>query len=80
MRDTQPLITDDEEYQGYQKARDTLTDLVREREQRLFTALNGADEELIEDRRTELLNVLRKRQGIINAIKAYEGQRHQSAS
>lgn len=79
MRDTQPPITTAEEYHGYQQARDTLTALVAEREARLMAALNSGDEELIEDRRFELLNVLRKRQGIIDAIRAYEHRQPQSA-
>lgn len=79
MRDTQPPITTREEYFGYQRARDILTALVAEREARLIAALNGGDNELIEDRRFELLNSLRKRQGIIDAIKAYERQQSQSA-
>lgn len=79
MRDTQPPITTREEYYGYQQARNTLTALVAEREARLIAALNSGDDELIEDRRFELLNTLRKRQGIIDAIKAYERQQSQSA-
>lgn len=78
MRDTQPPIATEEEYHGYQKALDTMTALVVERETRLIAALSSGDDELIEDRRFELLNSLRKRQGIIDAIKAYE-QRRQSA-
>jgi hypothetical protein len=79
MRDTQPPITTTEEYHGYQKARDTLTALVAEREARLMAALESGDQELIEDRRFELLNALRKRQGIIEAITIYERQQLQSA-
>lgn len=79
MRDTQPPITTREEYYGYQQARDILTALVAEREARLIAALNSGENDLIEDRRFELLNTLRKRQGIIDAIKAYERQQSQSA-
>lgn len=79
MRETQPPITTIEEYHGYQQARDTLTALVAEREARLMASLTSGDDELIEDRRFELLNVLRKRQGIIDAIKAYERHQPQSA-
>jgi hypothetical protein len=79
MRDTQPPITNPEEYYGYQKARDTLTELIREREARLIAALGEGDERLIEDRRAELLKVYRNRQGIIDAIKAYERTHQQSA-
>ncbi len=79
MRSVQPSITCDEEYQGYQRARDTLTRAVREREQRLIEALASGDEELIEARRYELLHVLADRQAIIDAIKQYEQQVAQSA-
>ncbi len=75
MRDEPPPIASEEEYHGYQKARDTMTALVSEREARLIAALSSGDGELIEDRRFELLNSLRKRQGIIDAIKRYEQQR-----
>jgi len=79
MRDTQPPITDHEEYLGYQRARDKLTQFVAERETHLFEALAAADQELIEDRRAELLTALRKRQGIIDAIRDYERHQQQSA-
>ncbi|HEX2347141.1 MAG TPA: hypothetical protein VHI51_01780 [Ktedonobacterales bacterium] len=79
MRDEQPPITNDEEYRGYQKARDTMTALLAEREARLFEALKGGDATLIEDRRFGLLNTLRKRQGIIDAITTYERSRQQIA-
>lgn len=79
MRDTQPPISDDTEYQGYQQARDKLTALVEQREARLVDALAHGDREQIEDRRYDLLDVLRKRQGIIDAIRAYERSRQQSA-
>ncbi|HEX6800401.1 MAG TPA: hypothetical protein VF116_22005 [Ktedonobacterales bacterium] len=79
MRDTQPPITIREEYYGYQQARDILTALVAEREARLIAALNSGENDLIEDRRFELLNTLRKRQGTIDAIKSYERQQSQSA-
>lgn len=79
MRDEQPPITNDEEYRGYQKARDTMTALLAERETRLFEALESGDGALIEDRRFELLNTLCKRQGIIDAITTYERSRQQTA-
>ncbi len=79
MRDTQPPITDHEEYLGYQRARDKLTQFVAQRETRLFEALAASDQALIEDRRTELLTALRKRQGIIDAIREYEHKQQQSA-
>lgn len=79
MRTVQPPITTEEEYHGYQQGRDTLTTVVREREQRLIDALASGDEALIEARRYELLHVLSDRQGIIDAIQAYEQRIAQSA-
>jgi hypothetical protein len=78
MRDTQPPITDEEEYVGYQRARDKMTRLVEQRETRLVEALARGDAEEIEDRRFDLLGALRKRQGILDALIAYE-HRRQSA-
>lgn len=79
MRDTQPPIADEEEYSGYQLARDKLTALVEQREARLIAALTQGDRKRIEDRRFELLDALRKRQGIIDAIQAYERRRPRTA-
>lgn len=79
MRSVQPPITTEEEYQGYQRGRDTLTTVVREREQRLIEALASGDEALIEARRFELLHVLSDRQAIIDAIRQYEQNVLQSA-
>ena len=79
MRDTQPPIMNEAEYQGYQQANVTLTQLVAEREQRLFQALASGNQPLIEDRRFELLHVLRDRQAIIDAIHMYEQQHQQIA-
>jgi hypothetical protein len=39
MRDTQPPITDEEEYHGYQRACDKMTTLVEQREAQLMDAL-----------------------------------------
>ncbi len=79
MRDTQPPITDDEEYEGYKQARDKMTKLVEQRETRLIAALEKGDATEIEERRYDLLDAMRKRQGIIDAIRVYEQQRQQSA-
>ena len=79
MRSVQPPITNEAEYQGYQRGRDTLTKVVQEREQRLIEALASGDEALIEARRFELLYVLSDRQAIIDAIKQYEQRMPQSA-
>lgn len=72
MRDTQPPITSEEEYQGYQAGRDKLTQVVEEREARLIDALASGDAKRIEAMRFDLLQVLRHRQGIIDAIREYE--------
>jgi len=72
MRDTQPPITSDEEYRGYQAGRDKLTKVVEEREARLIDALATGDAKRIEAMRFDLLQVLRHRQGIIDAIREYE--------
>lgn len=79
MRDTQPPITNEDEYQGYQSRRDKLTKLVEEREQRLIATLASGDAKRIEASRFDLLQVLRDRQGIIDAIQTYERQHQQSA-
>ena len=76
MRDTQPPITNDEQYHGYQLAVEKLTRVVEEREQTLFENRHNPDR--LEDARGSLLNILRKRQGIIDALRAYEW-RQQSA-
>jgi len=79
MRDTQPPITNDEEYHGYQLAYQKLTQLVEEREALLIAALTSGDAEQIEDKRFDLLDALRLRQGIIDALRAYERQQKLSA-
>lgn len=76
MRDVQPPITNDEQYRGYQLALAKLTKVVEAREQVLFENRNNPDR--IEAARGDLLNILRKRQGILDAIRAYE-HRQQSA-
>ena len=44
MRSVRPAITGEEEYQGYQRGRDTLTEVVQERERPLIEALASGDE------------------------------------
>ncbi|HEY7832154.1 MAG TPA: hypothetical protein VIG30_01200 [Ktedonobacterales bacterium] len=76
MRETQPPIANDEEYRGYQLGRDKLTRVLEERETRLIAAhASGADRDRLEALRFDLLQVLRDRQGIIDAIHTYERQR-----
>lgn len=47
-----------------------MTLLVEQREARLIDALARGDREEIEDRRFDLLDALRKRQGILDALSA----------
>lgn len=75
MRDTQPPITDEKEYRGYQRARDKMTDLVEMREARLIAALAEGNQKEIEDRRFDLLDALLKQQGSLDALRVYELQR-----
>jgi len=79
MRDSQPPITDAEEYAGYKLARDKMTALVEQREARLIAALSSGDSVAVEERRYDLLDAMRKRQGIIDAIRVYERLHQQSA-
>jgi hypothetical protein len=77
MRDTQPPITNDEEYAGYKHALGLLNDECSLREQAVFDSRNDADK--LERARNALYRMYGKRQGIINAIKEYEKQQQQSA-
>lgn len=76
MRDVQPPITNDEQYHGYQLALEKLTKVLEMREQVLFENRHNPDR--IEAARGDLLNILRKRQGILDALHEYE-RRRQSA-
>ena len=73
MRDVQPPITNDEQYRGYQLAFEKLTKVLEAREQVLFENRDNLDR--LEAARGDLLNTLRKRQGILDALRAYERQR-----
>jgi len=72
MRDVQPPITNDQELAGYRDGLTTLNESVAEREAALFA--NRDDPVRLEDARQELYRVYRKRQGILDAIAAYERQ------
>lgn len=76
MRDVQPPITNDEQYHGYRLALEKLTKVLETREQVLFE--NRDNPERLEAARGDLLNTLRKRQGILDALREYE-RRQQSA-
>lgn len=73
MRDVQPPITNDQELAGYQSGLATFNEIVAERETALFASRD--DPARLEDARQELYRVYRKRQGILDAIVAYERQR-----
>jgi hypothetical protein len=73
MRDVQPPITSDQELAGYRNGLATLNEIVAEREAALFASRD--DPVRLEDARQELYRVYRKRQGILDAIAAYERQR-----
>lgn len=72
MRDVQPPITNDQELAGYRAALARFNKVVAEREAALFASRD--DPARIEDARQELYRVYRKRQGILDAIAAYERQ------
>jgi hypothetical protein len=70
VRDTQPPITNDEELAGYRAGLDRFNRIVAEREATLFASRDDAEQ--LEHARQELYRVYRKRQGILDAIAAYE--------
>jgi len=73
MRDVQPPITNDQELAGYRAGLATFNQIVAEREAVLFA--NRGDPARLEDARQALYRVYRKRQGMLDAIAAYERQR-----
>jgi hypothetical protein len=73
MRDVQPPITSDQELAGYRAGLARLNEIVAEREASLFASRD--DPRRLEDARQELYRVYRKRQGILDAITAYEQRR-----
>jgi hypothetical protein len=73
MHDTQPPITNDGEYETYKQALQTMNGACAEREQRLFEVRD--DPEKLEGARSSLFHIYRRRQGIIDAIEAYERQK-----
>jgi hypothetical protein len=77
MRDTQPPITNDQEYQGYQAG---LTLLSAECVLRAQAVIESKDDPAkLQDALDALDRMMRKRQGIAVAIAAYEQQHKQSA-
>ncbi len=74
MRDVQPPITNDQELAGYRAGLVTFNTIVAEREAVLFAS--RGDPARLEDARQALYRVYRKRQGLLDAIAAYERQQH----
>lgn len=77
MRDVQPPITDDEELQGYRAALAILNEELAIREAEVFNS--RADAAKLERARNALFRMYRKRQGIIDAIAAYEQKKQATA-
>jgi hypothetical protein len=73
MRDVQPPITNDQELAGYRSGLERFNEIVAAREAAVFASRD--DPERHEHARQELHRVYRKRQGILDAIAAYERQR-----
>jgi len=72
MRDTQPPITTQEEYDGYKAGLARINAVCADREQQLFEA--RTDPEQLENARDALQHIYNRRQGILDAIAAYEQQ------
>jgi hypothetical protein len=70
MHDTQPPITNDEEYAGYKAGLERLNAVCADREQRLFEVRD--DPARLEGARAALFHIYRRRQGINDAIADYE--------
>jgi len=73
MRDVQPPITNDQELAGYIAGLERFNEIVAAREATLFASQHDAQR--LEEARQELYRVYRKRQGILDAIGAYQQQR-----
>lgn len=72
MRDVQPPITNDRELAGYIAGLERFNEIVAAREATLFASQHDAQR--LEEARQELYRVYRKRQGILDAIAAYQQQ------
>ncbi len=75
MQDAQPPITNDQELAGYIAGLERFNEIVAMREATLFASQQ--DPQRLEEARQELFRVYRKRQGILDAIAAYQQQRHE---
>jgi hypothetical protein len=74
MRDVQPPIINDQELAGYRSGLAIFDEIVAEREAALLASRDVGGAQL-EDARQALYRVYRKRQGILDAIAAYEQRR-----
>ncbi len=72
MRDVQPPITNDRELAGYIAGLKRFNEIVAAREATLFASQHDAQR--LEEARQELYRVYQKRQGILDAIAAYQQQ------
>jgi hypothetical protein len=70
MRDVQPPITNDQELAGYRAGLERFNTIVAAREATLFASSGDPDQ--LERARQELYRVYRIRQGMLDAIAAYE--------
>ena len=78
MHDVQPPITTDQELAGYRAGLERFEEIVAAREATLFASQHDAKR--LEEARHELYRVYRVRQGILDAIAAYERQQHPSVT
>ena len=78
MHDTQPPITDGQQYAGYQDALARMEPGIRAREQALIAALASQDRDSINGARSTLLHIYRRWYGILEAIQNYERQQKQA--
>jgi hypothetical protein len=78
MREVQPPIQNDQQLAGYKAGLERFNVIVAQRETDLFASQHDAQR--LEGARQALYRVYRLRQGIIDAIVAYEQQQKQSAT
>ncbi len=74
MHDVQAPITTDQELAGYREGLARFNEIVAAREAALFASQH--DPERLEAARQELYRVYRVRQGMLDAIAAYERHQH----
>ncbi|HUY79718.1 MAG TPA: hypothetical protein VMV29_23300 [Ktedonobacterales bacterium] len=77
MRDVQPPIENEQQLAGYHAGLERFNVIVASREADQFASQH--DPQRLEGARHALYRVYRKRQGIIDAIEAYERRQRQTA-